>query len=141
MKKILNILLVALGFLCIAVGSIGIFLPVLPTTPLYLLALLLFAKGSKRFHKWFTATGLYERYLADYAETHSMTMRTKIRVLLLAGVFEAFGFWKAPLPGRIGILVLAAIHWWYFFFRIKTRTKEEDAEIKSRRSHTPPDGS
>ena len=134
MKKIINGIFVALGFLCIAIGSIGIFLPVLPTTPLYLLALLLFAKGSERFHSWFASTKLYDRYLADYVETHSMTMWTKIRVLLLSGVFEAFGFWKAPLPGRIGILILVAIHWIYFFFFIRTRTKEEDETLKAGRN-------
>jgi len=44
--------LVGLGWLCIVLGVIGIFLPILPTTPLILLAAWSFARSSQCFHFW-----------------------------------------------------------------------------------------
>ena len=43
---------VALGFVFMAIGIVGIVLPVLPTTPFMLLALWSFARSSDRFHDW-----------------------------------------------------------------------------------------
>lgn len=58
---LLRLILVVLGCLCLALGTLGAFLPVLPTVPLYLLATLLFAKSSERLHHWFTGTTLYKK--------------------------------------------------------------------------------
>lgn len=63
MKGIVNGICVLLGFICVGIGCVGIVLPILPTTPFLLLALVLFARGSRRFHQWFMATGLYKNYL------------------------------------------------------------------------------
>ena len=50
--KTKNGLLVVAGFISIALGVIGIVLPLLPTTPFILLAASCFAKSSPRFHRW-----------------------------------------------------------------------------------------
>ena len=53
---------VALGCISLILGVIGIFLPILPTTPFLLLTLYSFAKGSSRLEQWFLGTKLYHKH-------------------------------------------------------------------------------
>ena len=62
-KNPIKILWLVIGFLAMGIGMIGVALPVLPTTPFLLLASFCLAKGSERFHKWFTGTKLYQKHL------------------------------------------------------------------------------
>jgi len=78
MKKILNLVFLFIGFLAVGLGTVGIILPILPTTPFYLLACFCFAKGSPQFHKWFTGTKLYQKYLAEFVRTRAMTLKAKL---------------------------------------------------------------
>lgn len=121
MRKVLNASLVVCGFLFIALGSIGIVLPILPTTPLYLLALGCFAKGSPRFNRWFTNTKLYRRHLESFVKSREMTLKTKIGILLPVTVMLTLAFIAVPvLPMRIVLVVLLACKYYYFIFRIRT---------------------
>ena len=53
----------ALGILCLVLGTIGVVLPILPTVPFYMATVFCFAKGSKRLHDWFLGTSLYKKHL------------------------------------------------------------------------------
>jgi len=119
--KLRNIILVALGFLFVGLGTVGIFLPILPTTPFYLLAVTCFAKGSPVFHKWFISTKVYKKHLAHYVNTKSMTLKTKLGILIPVTIMLFFVvLMNDILIMRIGIIVLLLIKYWYFIFRIKT---------------------
>lgn len=114
-------LFVILGFFFIAVGSIGVVLPVLPTTPFLLVAAACFAKGSRRFHDWFIGTRLYQNHLDEYVKTRSMTMRTKLSILIPASLMLTAAFIFTPVwIGRILILAAVIFKYYYFIFRIRT---------------------
>jgi uncharacterized membrane protein YbaN (DUF454 family) len=116
-----RILWIALGFLCLGLGSIGILLPILPTVPFYL------AKSSKRLHDWFIGTGLYKRHLESFVQKKSMSMRSKLSIVGTVTVIMAAGFFMmSNVPaGRICLAVVWVCHLYYFFFRVKTLRPEE----------------
>lgn len=59
-------LLVALGWLSLGLGVLGVFLPLLPTTPFVLLAAFFFSKGSERLHRWLVEHPKMGRYIRDW---------------------------------------------------------------------------
>ncbi|MCL1994309.1 MAG: YbaN family protein [Spirochaetes bacterium] len=118
---ILKLLLLAAGFLCIGLGTVGIFLPVLPTTPFYLLATYCFAKSSERFHRWFTGTGLYKKHLESFANNRSMTLKTKLTILIpVTLMLTVAAITVDVFAMRIVIAALLLAKYWYFIFKIKT---------------------
>lgn len=120
-NKLINYIFIALGFICIGIGALGVALPILPTTPFLLVASLCFAKGSKRFHDWFKSTKLYKNHLESFEKSRSMTMKTKLYILIPVTVLLLIAFFMMHnLPGRIVIAVLIIVKYYYFLFRIKT---------------------
>jgi len=82
-----RILWVVLGSLCLLIAAIGVFVPVLPTTPLLLLTAACYVRGSQRFHHWLLSNRLFGGYLRDYAEGRGVPTRTKaISLVMLWGV-------------------------------------------------------
>lgn len=121
-RKISRALWVALGFLSIGIGSIGIMpgIPI-PTTPLYMLAVACFAKGSERFHRWFASTKLYKNHLESLVKTGGMTIKTKLSIVLPVSVWMIILIIWAPWEPMRLILPIALLAKYYFFiFRVKT---------------------
>lgn len=83
-KSPIKLLWLMIGIVSMVLGAIGVVLPVLPTTPFLLLASFCFAKGSDRFHKWFIGTKLYKKHLESFVTSRSMTLKTKLCILLPA---------------------------------------------------------
>ena len=69
MNRIVRYLMLVGAWTACIVGCIGVFVPVLPTTPLLLLATFLFAKSSPRCHAWIVSTRVYRTYVAAFAGT------------------------------------------------------------------------
>ncbi len=77
MGKIKKGLWIFAGSLSLGVGIIGIFLPLLPTTPLLLLAAACYAKGSKRMHDWLLNNRWFGKYIKAYKEKKRIPVKTK----------------------------------------------------------------
>ncbi|MGP6174176.1 YbaN family protein [Corynebacterium sp. A21] len=73
-------ILMVVGSLSLALGAIGIFLPILPTTPFLLLAAFCFARSSQRLHDYLVNHRVFGVYLSNYYH-HAMTPKHKARTL------------------------------------------------------------
>ena len=120
-KNPLRFLWLAAGFLCMGIGAAGAVLPVLPTTPLLLLASFCLAKGSERFHRWFTGTKLYKRHLESFVTERAMTLKTKFSLLIPVSCMLTLALLvMSNMYGRLFILFLIMFKYVYFFTKIRT---------------------
>ncbi len=120
-KNPFRIIWLLAGFLSMGIGAVGVVLPVLPTTPFLLLASFCLAKGSARFHRWFTGTRLYKRHLESFVENRAMTLKTKFSLLIPASCMLVLAFLAmSNIYGRLFIVFLIVFKYVYFFTRIKT---------------------
>ena len=118
----LRILCLIVAWLSAALGTAGIFLPLLPTVPLYLLAALCFAKGSRRLHDWFVATRLYREHIDGYVKAGGLTWKIKMRIMVIvsAQLFFAIFFMQHVLIASAALTILWLALMLFFAFGIKT---------------------
>lgn len=74
--------LIILGLILVGLAVLGIFLPVLPTTPLLLLALACFARSSEKLHTWLLNSRVLGPFIKQWQETRSMSRRAKAYALI-----------------------------------------------------------
>jgi len=79
-------LLISLGVLAMAVGLIGVVVPLLPTTPFLLLAAACFLRSSDTLYGWLTSNRLFGGFIRDYREQRGVSARAKIMALTLLWV-------------------------------------------------------
>lgn len=88
-KKITKPILYVLAWTSFALGFIGAFLPVLPTTPFMILAAYLFSKSSPRMHSWLTSLPYFGDAIIDW-ET-SKVIRPKAKVMAITMIWIMMG--------------------------------------------------
>lgn len=110
-----------LAFLFLILGFIGVMLPGIPTTPLLLVASFFFAKGSTKFHTWFTHTKIYREHLESFVCNRCLKLRTKIFILSFSSVSMGISiYFISNLYVRIALGAVLAVQYVCFLFVIKT---------------------
>jgi uncharacterized protein len=79
----LRALYIAAGFVLVAIGILGVVLPVVPTTPFMLLAAACFARGSTRFYHWLLDNPTFGPTVREWRRYRSIPYRTKIYAIVL----------------------------------------------------------
>jgi hypothetical protein len=100
----------AAGTLALVLGLIGIFLPLLPTTPFVLLAAACYARGSRRFYDWLLAQRTFGPLIHEWQRHRSIPYRTKITAVALMSltlgisiVFFVQPLWLQGLLAAMGV--------------------------------------
>ena len=134
--KLKKIIFIILGCLCFGLGTVGVFLPILPSTPFYLATLFFFANSSEKLHTWFLGTKLYRNHLESFVKKRGMLPKTKITIISTVTLLMGFGFFMMARKGIwIPCVILAVvwlIHIIYFVFKVKTikEPRKDDINMK-----------
>ena len=108
-------LLIFAGTVFVALGVLGMFLPLVPTTVFLLLAAYCYSHSSERFHNWLLNNRLCGAYIKNYKDGKGISLRQKVSTILFLWVSIGFsiwilaaGFWLNLL--MIGIALGVSIH-------------------------------
>lgn len=117
---------IGLGSLFVAVGVVGIFLPILPTTPFLLLAAWLFARSSERLHFWLLHHKYFGSYVSDFTVHKAISLKAKIVSMLFmwsAILYSALVVLQGNLLLQL-LLLGIAIFVSYYILSFKTKLKK-----------------
>ena len=130
-SKILRIICIILGFICLGIGVLGIILPILPTTPFLLLTSFFFMKGSKRFNDWFLSSKIYKKYLENFSKNKVMTIYGELTLLSFVSLMIIMTmFIVNNLTVSIILMILVILKYTYFIFKIKTVDKKTYLKLR-----------
>ena len=82
-NRFFRYLLIIAGTIFLGLGIIGIFLPILPTTPFLLLAAACYARSSKRFYDWLMNNKWFGTYIKNYREGRGVPLKFKVFTISL----------------------------------------------------------
>ncbi|MBY0412913.1 MAG: YbaN family protein [Bdellovibrionales bacterium] len=103
MKKILFLIL---GHICLLLGILGAFLPVVPTTPFLLLAAYLYSKSSNKLHVWLMNHKQLGPPLRDWHERGVIGMKAKILATVM--ILLVIGLRFPSLNVHLGVKIFAS---------------------------------
>lgn len=115
MGQVKKYLLITAGFISLVLGSIGIVLPVLPTTPFFLLSAYCFIRSSDKLYHWLIHHRIFGSYIYHYLEHRAVKKRAKIAALamlwpsLLFSMYIVNKTWISVLLVVIGAAVTTHI--------------------------------
>ena len=113
-------LLIILGIACVGLAVLGIFLPVLPTTPLLLLALACFTKSSEKLHNRLLTNRTLGPFIKQWHETRSMSRKAKVYALITIFIGGGISIYSVDTYVLKMILTLVLIIPVIIILKIKT---------------------
>ena len=114
-----------LGSLALVLAVLGIFVPLLPTTPFLLLASACYARGSPRLHQWLRNHPSFGKYLRDFEDGRGIPLRGKVLALVMMWTSMLYAIWKVALAVKF---VLAAIACGVTIYLLRLPTTPRDPE-------------
>jgi uncharacterized membrane protein YbaN (DUF454 family) len=113
------------GYASLVLGVIGIFVPLLPTTPLLLLAAACFLRSSDSLYRWLTQHRLFGSYILNYQKYRAVSKKTKFVALLVLWTSITISvLFIVPLLWVKVALVVVALGVTIHILRLRTVTRE-----------------
>lgn len=121
--------LLIIGIISLALGIIGILLPLLPTTPFLLLAAGCFINSSPRLYSWLINNKVFGKYIINYREKRGIPLRVKVTSLSILWISISYSFFFIVESIYVRLILIAAlagvtVH----LLRMKTLVEPDDSE-------------
>lgn len=102
--------LIVAGTFFLGLGILGIILPILPTTPFFLLSAACYSRGSERFYKWLMGNRWFGKYISNYRTGKGISVTIKIVSIIMLWITISFSvFFIVTHPILRFILFIIAI--------------------------------
>ncbi|MFN8820630.1 MAG: YbaN family protein [Betaproteobacteria bacterium] len=117
-------LLIVTGSLCVALGLVGMFLPLLPTTPFLLLAAACYARASRRFYEALLASRTFGPVILEWRRHRSVPYRTKLSAIALMSLTLGISIvFFVPLLWAQVLLALFGLGMAIWMYRLPSRDR------------------
>ena len=124
MSKLKKAMYLLVGLIAFVLGFIGIFLPLLPTTPLFLLTSFCLLKSSEKLMQ----TKMYEKYVKSFVEKGGMTLKAKLCLTVPVSLLLLFMFITIENTMMRMIIIIMWLAKVIVFTRMKTIKVETNRE-------------
>ncbi|MGX4592618.1 YbaN family protein [Leuconostoc sp. JNUCC 76] len=105
----MKILLIALGALSFAIGTIAIWIPGLPTTGFYVLTAILWSKSSKKLDSWLHNNKYYQKYVDKAVFDRQLSLKGRCLIYLVTAAMMAIPFLKTDMVWLKWVLPLTSL--------------------------------
>jgi len=116
-----NVILTALGFIFLALGAVGVAIPVMPTTPFVLLAAICFSTGNKKLAAWLEKNRIFGPYIENYRAGTGIDLRLKIASIAFLWIGLTISMLIVQILWVILLLVAVGIGVTIHLLMIKTK--------------------
>ncbi|MBO3065824.1 YbaN family protein [Staphylococcus shinii] len=117
--------LITMGVLFTIIGFVGAVLPLLPTTPFLLVAVICFSKSSERFENWLVNTKVYITYVESFKNNKGYTLKNKFKLLISVYIVVGFSIFMIDHSLiRLGLVIMVVIQTIVLFTVVKTLPKD-----------------
>ncbi|WP_420476159.1 YbaN family protein [Noviherbaspirillum sp. ST9] len=116
----MKILLNVVGCIAVVLAILGVFLPLLPTTPFLLLASACFMRGSDRMHRWLRNHPIFGEYLRNFEDKRALPKRAKIVSMVLLWPSMLYSVYLVKPVLLKGMLLAIAVGVTIMILRMKT---------------------
>ena len=131
MKKskylLFRLLWILLGSILVGIGTLGIFVPGLPTTVFMILAAACYIRSSEKLYNWLIKNKIFGKYIKDYREGRGMPKKAKIVTLSMITLFVGLAvipFSPIAIPNlfvRIAVIIVGILGFCYVKFRVPSQ--------------------
>ena len=116
--------LITMGVLFTVIGFVGVVLPLLPTTPFLLVAVICLSKSSERFETWLVNTKVYITYVESFKNNKGYTLKNKFKLLISVYIVVGFSIFMIDHSLiRVGLVIMVTIQTIVLFTVVKTLPK------------------
>jgi len=127
-ESIRKYLLISAGSLSLFLGVVGIFIPVLPTTPFLLLSSWCYLRSSNRLYQWLIRHKIFGAYIYSYIMYRSVLLSTKIFTLIFLWVTLIISIFLVDSLHVRAFLVLVGIGVSIHLFALKTLKSKKGSD-------------
>ncbi|OSN11802.1 hypothetical protein AU512_00020 [Lonsdalea iberica] len=120
-----RVVLIVLGWIAVVLATLGVVLPLLPTTPFLLLAAWCFARSSPRFHYWLLHRSWFGGYLRHWQQHRALPPGVKVKALVVIAATFALSIWMVNIPWVRGLLLVVMACLLIFMWRLPVVDREQ----------------